>query len=127
MCPKVCIFLGKNAYSNLRTLGFSRLWMTVSLATTEVCVFRALASVGALFNFTYKKERGKSTQEEKRMLCENRLCIYWNDRRCRLKTISVDKVSRCECYTPIELGNEELRRLRREALKKYKPQEAKEN
>ena len=59
MCPKVCIFLGKNAYSNLRTLGFSRLWMTVSLATTEVCVFRALASVGALLILPTKRSAEK--------------------------------------------------------------------
>lgn len=50
------------------------------------------------------------------LLCENDLCIYWQNERCILSNISLDTVGRCRECILVSLPEAKLKKLRGAAL-----------
>lgn len=52
--------------------------------------------------------------------CKNQLCIYYEDRRCLLKSIDLDEHGRCETQLCVSLTPEELAKRRAKDRQKAK-------
>lgn len=44
--------------------------------------------------------------------CENRLCVYYQDHRCLLESITLDILGQCEACLLIDLTDREIARAR---------------
>lgn len=48
------------------------------------------------------------------MNCDNSFCIYWQDNRCLLEEISLDRLGQCMDCIYVEIKEEELAEHRKE-------------
>ena len=50
------------------------------------------------------------------MICENDYCIYWEDNRCILDEIYVNKIGLCESCIYVSIPGEKFKKMREEQL-----------
>ena len=53
------------------------------------------------------------------MICSNKFCIYWNENKCILESVSLDVLGCCESCIYIDIEESELKKYRNRLLERY--------